>query len=105
MTGIIILLLILFVGTLCVVFQRPLVDFLFRYCSFGTLPDKLNDAFLSRIRADSVKKSSCPVFAIDPDPDCAENLTVNARPESGYRSLRNFVCLTSLFYGENNDSE
>lgn len=47
-TGIIILLIILFIGTLCVVFQRPIVDFLFRYCSFGTLLDKLNGAFLSR---------------------------------------------------------
>ena len=204
-TGIIILLIILFIGTLCVVFQRPLVDFLFRYCSLGSLLDKLNNAFLSRdekeclkqerefrnaspeelrprwlaildkfagkypesqeipeslrenlpqeladffseydflkigeialldkralasvkvggqtyivigkdepddtlfvIRLNSMKTSSCPVFAIDPDLDCAENLNVNTRPESGYRSIRNFVCLMSLYYGENNDSE
>ena len=55
-TGIIILLIILFIGTLCVVFQRPLVDFLFRYCSLGSLLDKLNGAFLSRDEKERLKQ-------------------------------------------------
>jgi len=56
MTGITILLIILFIGTLCVVFQRPLVDFLFRYCSLGSLLDKLNGAFLSRDEKERLKQ-------------------------------------------------
>ena len=55
-TGIIILLIILFIGTLCVVFQRPLVDFLFRYCSLGSLLDKLNGAFLSHDEKERLKQ-------------------------------------------------
>ena len=54
--GIIILLIILFIGTLCVVFQRPLVDFLFRYCSLGSLLDKLNGAFLSHDEKERLKQ-------------------------------------------------
>ena len=52
------------------------------------------------VAADSENSVSCPVFMIDPELDCAENLDVNTRPENGYGSLRNFVCLMAFYYGE-----
>ena len=198
MTATIILAVVLIAGTFCVIFQKQVVDFLFRFCSLGRLMDKLNSCFLSRqekeavrreeylrnappeklqeeyrdilaahagnypallsevqrsslpielrdffaeydflniggehildakalkgaiiggkrfiiigrdtrenalfvVAADSENSVSCPVFMIDPELDCAENLDVNTRPENGYGSLRNFVCLMAFYYGE-----
>lgn len=44
----IILLLVLLGGTLCIVFQRQIVDFLFRFCKLDKLLDKLGTCFLSK---------------------------------------------------------
>ena len=44
----IILLIVLFAGTLCIIFQRQIVDFLFRFCKLGKLFDKLDTCFLSK---------------------------------------------------------
>ena len=43
----IILAIVLVLGTICVVFQRQVVIFLFRYCALGKLLDKLGTCFLS----------------------------------------------------------
>jgi hypothetical protein len=195
----IILAIVLVLGIICVVFQRPVVNFLFRYCALGKLLDKLGTCFLSRhekelskqeerirnateeellaqwlsivkehagkynencavpeklskylpeellkffteydflniggivildkmalkqikvggidyivigqdapdslfvIQADIVNGRPCQVFMIDSELECQENLEVNTRPESAYRSIRQFVCLMSLYYGE-----
>ena len=195
----IILAIVLVLGTICVVFQRQVVNFLFRYCALGKLLDRLGTCFLSRhekelskqeerirnateeellaqwlsivkehagndneictvpeklsenlpeellkffaeydfldiggtvildkkalkqikvggtdyivigqdapdslfvIRADIVNGRPCHVFMIDSELECQENLEVNTRPESAYRSIRQFVCLMSLYYGE-----
>ena len=76
------LLIILFIGTLCVVFQRPIVDFLFRYCSFGTLLDKLNGAFLSRDEKERLKAAELlgkryGVFTDKVDVDADLELNIN----------------------------
>ena len=205
MTATIVLVVVLIAGTCCVIFQKQVVDFLFRFCALGKLMDKLNSCFLSRqekeavrreaylrnaspeklreeyrailaahagkypepaplfeaqnsslpaglrdffaeydflniggdhildakalepvviggkryiiigrdarenalfvIPANSENSASCPVFMIDPELDCAENLNINTRLENGYGSLRNFVCLMLLYYGETNDCE
>ena len=52
------------------------------------------------IPAETGDPASSPVFMIDPELDCAENRDVNTRPENGYGSLRNFVCLMAFYYGE-----
>ena len=195
----IILAIVLFIGTICILFQRQVVNILFRYCALGKLLDKLGMCFLSRgekelsqreerfrnaseeellpqwlsivkehagkynetcavpdkmsknlpeellkffaeydfldiggtaildkkalkqikvggtdyivigqdapdslfvIRADIVNGRPCHVFMIDSELECQENLEVNTRPESAYRSIRQFVCLMSLYYGE-----
>ena len=44
----IILAIVLVLGTICVVFQRQVVNFLFRYCALGKLLDRLGTCFLSR---------------------------------------------------------
>ena len=201
MTATIILAVVLIAGTFCVIFQKQVVDFLFRFCALGKLMDKLNSCFLSRQEKEAVRReaylrnappeklqeeyrdilaahagkypdlaplseaqrfglpaelrdffaendflniggehildtkalksvlisgkqyiiigrdtrenalfvipaetgdpASSSVFMIDPELDCAENRDVNTRPENGYRSLRNFVCLMAFYYGEN----
>lgn len=200
----IILAIVLVLGTICVVFQRQVVIFLFRYCALGKLLDKLGTCFLSGhekelskqeerirnateeellaqwlsivkehagnyneictvpeklsenlpeellkffaeydfldiggtvildkkalkqikvggidyivigqdapdslfvIRADIVNGRPCHVFMIDSELECQENLEVNTRPESAYRSIRHFVCLMSLYYGEQTYNE
>ena len=42
------LLIVLLLGTLCIIFQRKTVDFLFSHCRLGKLLDKLGTCFLSR---------------------------------------------------------
>ena len=44
----IILLLVLLMGTLCIIFQSKIVDYLFRFCKLGKLLDKLGTCFLSK---------------------------------------------------------
>ena len=200
MYGNIIIILILIVGTICVVFQRQITDILFRYCALGKLldkfgtcsstkqeketarlevyfqnaeskelqaewksvldtyagknndaaeisktqfqnmPDDLKEFFaeydflcidgsdildknalksisigktdylvigedvqddsLFVIRADCKKSAQCPVFIVDSNLNSAENLTVNTRPEKGYKSIRNFACLMALYHGD-----
>ena len=43
-----ILIIVLIVGTICVVFQRQFTDILFRYCALGKLLDKLGTFFSSK---------------------------------------------------------
>ena len=52
------------------------------------------------IPSDMGNSVSSPVFMIDSDLNCAENLEVNTQLESGYRSLLNFVCLMAFYHGE-----
>ena len=199
MHGNIILIIVLIVGTICILFQRQITDAFFRYCAFGKLLDKLGICFCSKqeketaclevyfhnaepkelqaewravvaayagkyddaaenpqtqfqglpddlkeffaeydflcidgsdildknalkyisigktdylvigedaqedslfvIRADSKKNAECQVFIVDSNLNCSENLTVNTRPEKGYKSIRNFVCLMVLYHG------
>lgn len=47
MHGNIILIIVLIVGTICVVFQKQITDALFRYCALGKLLDKLGTCFSS----------------------------------------------------------
>ena len=200
----IILAIVLVLGTICVVFQRQVVNLLFRYCALGKLLDRLGTCFLSHhekelskqeerirnateeellaqwlfivkeyagkyneicsvteklsknipeellkffteydfldiggtaildkkalkqikvsgidyivigqdapdslfvIRADIVNGKQCHVFMIDSELECQENREVNTRPESAYRSIRQFVCLMSLYYGEQTYNE
>ena len=190
---------VLVIGTICIIFQSQVVNYLFRYCAFGKLFDRLGKCFLSRhekelsqreelirnateeellaqwlsivkehagkyneicavperlsnnlpeellsffaeydfldiggttvldkktlkqikvggidhivigrdapdslfvIRVDIVNERPCQVFIIDSELECQENLEVNTRPESAYRSIRQFVCLMYLYYGE-----
>ena len=200
MTATIILGVVLIAGTFCVIFQKQVVEILFRFCALGKLMDKLNSCFLSRqekeavcreeylrnaspeklqeeyrdilvahagkypdpvplseaqysglsaelrdffaeydfldiggehildakalkgaviggkryliigrdtrenalfvIPVDTDNFATSPVFMIDPELDCAENLDVNTRLENGYRTLRNFVCLMAFYCGE-----
>ena len=200
MTATVILGVVLIAGTFCVIFQKQVVDLLFRFCALGKLMDKLNSCFLPRQEKEAVRREEelrnaspeklredyrailaahagkypdpvppseaqfsgltaelrdffaeydfldiggehildakalkggviggkryliigrdtrenalfvipaetgnsdfSPVFMIDPELDCAENLSVNTRPENGYGSLRNFVCLMAFYYGE-----
>ena len=58
MTATIILAVVLIAGTFCVIFQKQVVDFLFRFCSLGRLMDKLKPCFLSRQEKEAVRREA-----------------------------------------------